>query len=291
MTIVEIDLDASLNYGMPVMLHEGDFTCKTPLNVGDLDLFNSMTALPVPRPLDETTDSVLQVLLARSLSLRLQVLGTSVTRIEDVQTRILELEMYTQRLPPELHSADPGSTKNDLRQAFGIVSLDISLRRVLSYCYRSYIKDLTGPPPTTSLQNSLTILAYQKSFDPEIQGTDICKSEKYWDLFHILFKNDVMQAALDVCFHARTKGLVSWTKASLLLAIDDTIANLIRRISRNGSDIKDVLRLSVISQLVKSQIMPGNREEMMQDGAYKVLVACRKAREGEHTWEDSNVTA
>jgi len=37
--------------------------------------------------------------------------------------------------------------------------------------------------------------------------------------------------------------------------------------------------------------MPGNREEMMHDGACKVLVACRKAREGEDIWEDSNVRA
>jgi len=89
MTIIEMDVDASLNYAMPVMLHESDFTCKTILNVDDPDLFNSMTALPVAKPLDETTHSVLQVLLARSLSLRLQVLGTSLSRIEDVKYSLI----------------------------------------------------------------------------------------------------------------------------------------------------------------------------------------------------------
>ena len=35
MTIVEMDIEASLIYGMPIMLNEGDFTCHPPSNLSD----------------------------------------------------------------------------------------------------------------------------------------------------------------------------------------------------------------------------------------------------------------
>jgi hypothetical protein len=54
-------------------------------------------------------------------------------------------------------------------------------------------------------------------------------------------------------------------------------ASLAKRIGRNGSDIKDIMRLSVISQLLKAQITHGNREEMMEEGTQSVLLACRRA--------------
>ena len=74
-----------------------------------------------------------------------------------------------------------------------------------------------------------------------------------------------MQAALDVCLHTQVPGLVSWTKASLLLAIDDTIDSLMKRIGRNGSDIKDITRLSVIFSTAKSTIYPGEYEDVMME--------------------------
>ena len=41
-SIVELDLAASLNYGMPLMLHNGSYTCNPPSNLDDLDLFDGM---------------------------------------------------------------------------------------------------------------------------------------------------------------------------------------------------------------------------------------------------------
>lgn len=277
MTIVEMDLAASLIYGMPIMLHESDFTCNTPSNVDDLDLFDGVTELPVPKPLEEFTDSIFQVALGGSLALRLRAIAEAATGLEHIQAHIHTLEMYMRGLPSKLH-LDRGK-KEDIEQTFGVVMLTIYVQRVLSHLYRTSIS-LTGLAPgaiTIGLQSSLSILSYQKFFDPEGFGSESGQHGRYWDLFHILCKSDIMQAALDVCLHAQIPGHVSWTMASLLLAIDDTIGNLMRRISRNGSDIKDVLRLSVASQLLKSELMQMSREDMMKDGVYNVLTACRRA--------------
>jgi hypothetical protein len=86
-----------------------------------------------------------------------------------------------------------------------------------------------------------------------------------------------MQAALDVCLHTQVPGLVSWTKASLLLAIDDTIDSLMKRIGRNGSDIKDITRLSVIFSTAKSTVYPGEYRGRDDGGINCVLIACREA--------------
>lgn len=72
-----MDLGASLIYGMPVMLHESDFTCRVPANVDDISLVDGMTTMPASRGLEETTDSVFQVALAKSLSLRLRAVNES----------------------------------------------------------------------------------------------------------------------------------------------------------------------------------------------------------------------
>jgi len=97
-----------------------------------------------------------------------------------------------------------------------------------------------------------------------------------------------MQAALDVSLYAQIPGLVSWTRASLLLAVEDTISSLMRRVSRNGSDIKDILRLTVISQLLKSQITQTDREYMMREGANNVLMACRRAAKQEGIYTEGD---
>jgi hypothetical protein len=133
---------------------------------------------------------------------------------------------------------------------------------------------------------SNTILS-KKKIDPEIAASGDGQCEKYWDLFHVLFKSDIMQAALDVCLYAQATDLVSWTKASLLLAIDETVGSLMRRISRKGSDIKDVHRLSVSFQLLKAQIMQADGKEMIKQGSYDILLACRRANgQGETNIED-----
>jgi Fungal specific transcription factor domain len=284
MTIVEMDLATALINGMPIMLHDGDFTSRPPSNLDDLDLFDGMTELPRSKPFDESTDSMFQVALAESLPLRLRAMCLSETQMENVQELIHALETHIRQLPSKLSPNDGGN--EDLRRLLGTIMLNVHIRRVLSHLYRSSISwtDFATGQTTAGLQSSLSVLSYQKFFDPNASAPNPGDREKYWNLFHILGRNDIMQAALDVCLYVQAPGLVSWTKASLLLAIDDTISSLMRRISRNGSDIKDITRLSVIAQLLKSQFTQADSEDMMKEGTYNVLMACRRAVEQEDLW-------
>lgn len=277
MTILELDVGASIDYGMPTMVHEGDFTCNRPSNVDDVELHEDMTELPGSKPLHQTTDSVFQVALTKSQPLRLRAIGGTFNQVHDAQLLINDLERYIQSLP--LNLRPDVDSKDEIRHILGKVYLHVYIRRIIAYLHHTCISltDLAPETMTSGIQSSLSILSFQRLLDIENPESDINQRGSNWELFHILCRNDIMQAALDICLHAQAPGLVSWTKASLLLAIEDTIANLMRRISKNGSDVKDVIRLSVISQMLKSQIQQRNGEEMMTEGAVNVLMACRRA--------------
>ncbi|KAE9366592.1 hypothetical protein N431DRAFT_417394 [Stipitochalara longipes BDJ] len=275
-TILEMDLAASLKYGMPLMLHDSNFTCKTPSNLDDIDLFDGMAELPPSKPSGKTTDSSFQLALTESLPLRIEAMKQSGAP-KDIQARIHAFEEHLRHPPPKLRLES--DAKEDLEQLFGTILLNVYILRILSHLYR--LSDCSTNSVTSSitagLQCSLSVLSYQSMLDRKISDSETGDWEISWNLFHVLCKSDIMQAALDVCLHAQVPGLVSWTTASLLLAIDETIANLTKRIGRNGSDIKDIMRLSVISQLLKAQVTQGNREEMMKEGTESVLFACRRA--------------
>ncbi|KAH0562725.1 hypothetical protein GP486_002618 [Trichoglossum hirsutum] len=287
MTVVEMDLQASLLCGMPIMVHGGDFTCASPVNVDDLDLFDGMREPPTPKPLDQLTDSVFQVALAGSLLQRLRAVSAAAAGSDNILTYVTELTRYLQFLPSilRLNSTPAG----DFGHLFGIVMLNIYVRRVLSYLYRS--SSLSSPDgdaipeaQTAGIQSSLTILSYQNFFDPGAVDSNLGDSIKHWDLFHIFCRGDIMQAALDACLYAQLSSLVPWTKTGVVLAIDSTLNCLMRRLSRNGSDVKDALRLSVVSQFIKSDSIQGNAETLMTEGAYNVLMACRQRLPPDHVF-------
>lgn len=70
-TIVELDLQASLDRGMPPTVQQDDYDSIMPSNFNDEDIGEGDT--PQPSPSNVATDSSLQVALVRSLPLRLKI--------------------------------------------------------------------------------------------------------------------------------------------------------------------------------------------------------------------------
>lgn len=71
-TMVELDLQASLYRGMPPTIQQDDFDSIMPSNYNDEDI-SQEGELPQPSPSNVVTDSSFQVALARSLPLRLKI--------------------------------------------------------------------------------------------------------------------------------------------------------------------------------------------------------------------------
>lgn len=72
-TIVELDLRASFDRGMQPTLQKTAFDCEPPLNINDEAIQEATTILPNPQPLEVATDTCFQLVLWRSVQLRLHI--------------------------------------------------------------------------------------------------------------------------------------------------------------------------------------------------------------------------
>ncbi|KIY03028.1 uncharacterized protein Z520_01494 [Fonsecaea multimorphosa CBS 102226] len=72
-TVVELDLQAAMERGMPPSLREEDFNSRPPLNITDDAIDESSGETPATAPLETLTDTSFQAIAYRSLGLRLRI--------------------------------------------------------------------------------------------------------------------------------------------------------------------------------------------------------------------------
>lgn len=315
MTIVEMDLQMSLTCGMPTMVCATDFTCGVPANINDADLTFEMRHPPSPKPFDEWSDCLPQVVLASSLRQRLDA-ARLLSNIEDgldyseIVEHAKNLEKILQDLPPPLkfdHLPDQDSQSPG--RLMTRVMLDVHIRRAILNLYGPFAQaDLDDTNFAEArkgfITSSLVILCYQDVFDPDFADIDMIASPRYWDLFHIFCKNDMMHASLGVCLeikrwnnkpstmesgvptangrplrHTQVTSepldpvFTTWTKSSLTKTVEDHIDSLMRRLGRFGSDAKNLLCLCVVLNSVRTSQSPERKEVLMESGIRELITA------------------
>ncbi|KAJ5713859.1 uncharacterized protein N7483_011040 [Penicillium malachiteum] len=314
-TIVEMDLQTSIAAGMPVLTPALEFSPLTPSNLNDADFSDTSPELPTPKPLDVETDTLPQILLANSLAKRIRIMGPMqhTTPKETMDERLKEsedIEEILQHIPPFLHP-DYDSESADLSSVLNRVLLDIHIRRPLICLLRPVTSSDNQDEPSFSgiqrmcLESSITILSYQDLFDPNVVDPDTPGSNTYWRIFQTFCQNDILWAALGVCEYLKhtnqhssapspsnlndsltdgsskaskipaTNNLVH-NKASLTRLVENTLDSLTRRIGEKGTNMKDVLLLSVVLQSVRSRGPSDQKERRMSQGAKKALSVCRQ---------------
>ena len=320
-TIVEMDLQISMNCGMPSMTRVADFAWCVPSNLNDEDLFEEMTSLPMDKSPHEWTDSLCQVTLATSLQWRLKAIDyvNNIGVEMDYQGQVdycRNAEELLRDLPPTLKYDHTSDQSNDgPGRLLGRIMLDVYLRRTVLYIYRTLA--VLGFPDarTACVQSCLVILSHQDTFDPNVADLDVISSEKYWDLFYTFCKNDIVQAALSVCSEIKAMSHLSssassrvtpsgftdrvnsrfvpsnsmertsaWTKASLTRTTENAVESLVRRAAKLGSDLKDPLCISIVLQSVRSNNFTSNKDSLMREGALSVI------RASQHTLRDEATT-
>lgn len=306
-TIAEMDLQASITSGMPIMTPQVDFHTLSPANLNDADFDESTTELPALRPLDESTDTLPLVTLAKTLSHRINAMNFiqtgSETNLDERLKQGRQLEECLRDIPYPLKIDH--TSNNDIMPPvlMNQVLLDLYIRRPLLCLYRPVSTD--NNRDNTALQEiqracldlSLTILSYQDYFDPNLADLDARNSHGYWDIFHAFCKNDVLWAALSVCKymgqytqHTPTtdqhssdgfsdlniKQNQSHSKTSLTRLVENTLDSLSRRIGEAGNNVKDIVLLAVVLQSVRGRGSPEMKDRWMTHGAKKALSACRQ---------------
>ena len=289
-TIAELDLQISIVAGMPTMVSQVDFEALSPANFNDSDFDTSTDVLPLPKPLNEWTDTLASVTLASSLSHRINVMGIASagrhdTDLSEILSHGQKLEKCLQQLPSTLkHGASEDADAPSI--LFNRMLVDIYMRRPLIALYRHILMGQNHDQEDTvvceireaCLESSLSILSLQDYFHPAVVDPGDCNTTTYWNIFQILCKNDILLAALNVCAYMRlsTPQRSPHSKASLIRTVDATLDSLANRISEPGNNVKDVLLLAVVLQSVRGRGSGEAKERSIYQGAQKALSACQQ---------------
>jgi hypothetical protein len=221
-TIAELDFQASLVCGMPSMVQEGNFDHILNLpNVNDSDLGDDMTEYPDSRPLDDFTDSTLQLVLATSLPLRLRSANHAYHSNNDDYERALQdsrkLDLELERIPKALQFKPHPTDREGNRNTEGSVSLfhrillDSHLRRVILFINRPFsMREVPGFEQSRAIatRHSLATIAYQDAFD-----NDSDYSRTVRNSFNVFFEDDIYRAAYNICMEIKMIGSTSLSPA------------------------------------------------------------------------------
>lgn len=311
MTIVEMDLQASMAAGTQSIIPDLDFTHLTPQNLNDSDFDESSTELPAAKPLHQNTSSLAQVTLAMSLPQRLKVtsLVTRTTPEMDLAKAVVEgcrLEEFLRHVPAPLKVEQ--ALENYPPALLNTVMLDMFLRRPLLCLYRPLL--LEDRPDDSSfveiqqvcLESSLRILDYQNYFDPRTSHLNLPNIESYWNVFQVCFKSDCLRAALNVCQFIKSAapssrmtspaslpgariGTPSYSHPSspklqfatsgLAQVVENLLKGLEQRIGEPESELKDNYFLSVVLQSVRTRGPSQNKIPLLHEAARNTLQACK----------------
>lgn len=310
-TIVELDLQTSMAAGMPMMTPALNTSSLIPSNLDDKDFGEASTELPFVKSLDEETDTLSLILLARSLTQRIRMMDLTqhTSPQENMEERLKKSRNLAETLSQIPHFLKPEYQTGHVDRAstLNIVLLDIHLRRPLLCLLRPVTSSKNHDDPSfpeiqrLCLESSMAILSYQDLFDPNLVDLDTPDANAYWNVFQNLFQNDILWAAVGVCEYLKlvnhqasiqfpsTETLddnskasnipashsIIHNKAGLIRLVENTLETLTRRIGEKGTNMKDVLLLSVVLQSVRSRGPSDQKQGHMSQGARKALSACR----------------
>lgn len=294
-TIAEEDMMLSILRNLPCLVP--DFTCKPPLNVNDDELLDH-GPMPVSRPRDEWTDGICQYVLAQSLKDRLHacrdLTSTQAVNYNHVleHTRAFEKILETLPAPLRFSHQDNIASKAPARLV-ARMELDISIRRPLMYLYSPFAhandeQDEFSEARAGYLQSCLMLDIYQDLFDPKYSELAVDRPEGYWDFFYNLYRNELHQAVSGICLELKriatssqpdtpvpSSSLLkvhSYSRASLIHAVKDSLEPMIRRVTHLGGDLKEISFLTIVFNSVKTANYDQNA---IIDALEELVAACR----------------
>ncbi|KAL1981213.1 hypothetical protein VTN96DRAFT_2965 [Rasamsonia emersonii] len=173
-TVVELAVQSSLDSAMPLLLSPHDFDTKAPSNIDDKDIDADTKTPPAPKPSHEFTESSIQILLLKSLPLRLEVARrvndfrqgqsyeTAVKLGTELRTACREIAAFFHANMSRQPGRDLGPT--DFHRKF----LDMYVRRYVLFLHRPFMLDARKDPRfylsrKVCVESSMVIASYADS--------------------------------------------------------------------------------------------------------------------------------
>ncbi|KAI0843386.1 fungal-specific transcription factor domain-containing protein [Hypoxylon sp. FL0890] len=304
-TILELDVHMSMQCNLPCCIREGDFTCQPPRNLNDEDIHPGTEQLPPSKPIDQDTDSRVQVFAASTLSMRFRIVDI-INRTDTLQdySQVLELGNELERVFEDVRYIVPPTHSNDMQEVrrrwMTRVVLDMNCRRPLLALYRPFALSDTDVPQqivTGYLRSSMILLCYLDELDP--QSPDY---HHIWHMHQLVLKQEILQAAFSVCYYMKqsTHGTVSPTssnvksesaeesctiasESSIMLSlprlksvVQKVLDTMNQRIREIGTDLRDIVSLTVVFNTSQGGT-PEQKREAIKAGLQAILDAGMQA--------------
>ncbi|KAF3071291.1 Activator of stress proteins 1 [Daldinia childiae] len=274
-------------------------------NLNDEDIHPDIEQLPPPKPIDQDTDSRVQVFAANTLSMRFRVVDL-INRTDSLQDyqQVLDLGNELERVFEDIRYMVPTTHSNDMsevrRRWMTRVVLDMHCRRPLLALYRPFALGSTDVPQqivTGYLRSSMVLLSYLDELDPASPDY-----HRIWHLHQLVLKQEILQAAFSICYYIKQatsssaspapSDLDSNTKvesieeayavaseSSLLLslprlknAVQTVLDTQIKRIREIGTDLRDIVSLTVVFNTCQGGT-PEQKRDAITNGLQAILDA------------------
>ncbi|CZR36160.1 uncharacterized protein FPRO_03580 [Fusarium proliferatum ET1] len=280
-TIVELDLQASIERGMPPSVRIGDFNIKPPLNVDDERLKGSIKGSLAGTPITKLTNTSFQARLYRSLPVRLRICTFINGHCEKVDfDKVLELEeelgQALRGIPAfDNPQADPRQhqTATYIKSMLGIVLHQYILLLHFHFVVHSPSSSKAIICRRARLEASMKILDYyQRLLNDEALPGQACRT-------------GLVLAALSICHEIylnigskacdqTTMTIFPQVSAFLIENIEKVLNILEKRISLTFNGLNEYYILSMTVGLVKSKLWPESSAKSDQEAAERVIKLC-----------------
>lgn len=289
-TVLEMDLQASMFCGMPLVVPDINLGSLVPSNINDADFDETSAALPHSLPGHLYTDSLYQVVLASSLPQRIKALSIIQHSTPDIQEGISLGRQVEECLSQKPHVMDLHNSTGlspDSGSLLHRVLLDLYLRRPILRLYKALLLGHQQSNPLIAeiqkhcLESSQVILSYQDLYTiPEL--VEITRSPwAHQNFFYNACKMDILWAALTLCEQIKQCYGIDPTEAdydipTLVRAVECTVNHLVDRIGEKSSDLKDIVFLALVLQSVQLPEASADRSQIMQQVGRRTLSMCRE---------------
>lgn len=279
-TILELDIQMSMQCNLPSCIRGGEFTCQPPRNLNDNELYPDMIGLPPSKSIEVDTDARIQVFVSNTQVARLKA-AELVNRIDSLQDyqQVLEIGNALEQALEDVRYVVPHKHSNSATEAYRQwrtrVVLDMNCRRPLLELYRPFALSSTHCPQqimTGYLKSCVVLLSYIEEMDPLFP-----EYPNIWHTHHVVLQRDIIHASLGVCYYIKNiqetianaggsekaesscrpdaiaGSCISASRSSMLLSlprlraiVEKVIDNMIKCIGQVGTDIKDLLSLTIV---------------------------------------------
>ncbi|KAI1611319.1 hypothetical protein EDD36DRAFT_285421 [Exophiala viscosa] len=278
-TIVELDLQASIDRGMLPSVREGDFNTTPPMNLSDDSIDETVSDLPTSEPLEVVTDSAFQAALTTSLSLRLRICAWANSAnieldYEDALNMDEELSRHLNSMP--VWSCPTADDASNQQSPHARVLLQLVLRQYVILLHT----------PFASLGQHISKYAHSRRVRLETATTILCQCQDILqpstsNMIRCIVPSGTIQAALAVCheLYMSDAGYASPhilrtvpAFAESLIGLAETALTAIEtQLYMIGKKASEFYLLTMVLSLLKARLWPTTEEASRSKAVEQIL--------------------